>query len=197
MSRIIMIAVADLMLCIAAQAMLLYEDDYVAREAAYARREAAIQTERIELDAERRRVEREIKKEKAEAVQDLTKVRAAVALTRDETQRLIGKRWEIVTSRYFLHKKDYNPDLEKKEFGRLYCMTHGIFTGPSTQAMSDEDVLVWTAGLDAGIEEVVLFVENGANDQYLRGRSLLQQSERLKYYTFVVLPSELKFRIDR
>src|SRR3989338_2923141 len=193
MRRFIMVAVADLMLCIAAQAMMIYEDEFAAREQEFAAREEAIREGQEELDRARKRVEIVIAKRESEAEQDLTKVRAAIALAGEQVQRLRSRQWEIITTR-FENKQKKNDKDDKREFGRLYCMLVGLKTDPLGQTLTDEEVRSWIATLPETTKEIALYVENGANDEYHHGRSLVRASDRIDHYTFVLLPSDLKPR---
>ena len=188
-----MVAVADLMLCIAAQAMMIYEDEFAAREQEFAAREEAIREGQEELDRARKRVEIVIAKRESEAEQDLTKVRAAIALEREQVQRLRSRQWEIITTR-FENKQKKNDKDDKREFGRLYCMLVGLKTDPLGPTLTDEEVRSWITTLPETTKEIALYVENGANDEYHHGRSLVRASDRIDHYTFVLLPSDFKPR---
>lgn len=92
--RTVVLAFAVVMLCVAAKAMLSSEEDRVRLEQQYEEHKATLAEERAAIELERDRARRAIKKERQLAQQDLTRIRAQIALERHTLHRLQAKKEE-------------------------------------------------------------------------------------------------------
>ena len=179
-----MVAVADLMLCIAAQAMMIYEDEYAAQQQKFADREAAIQQAEAEMERKRARTEKVIEKREQEAEQDLTKVRAAVSL---ERERRGTCRRSSGDHRFPLRKQaqEAGPGRQARVRSSLLHARRPAHR-PHRAVLTDDQVRAWLAELPETTKEIALYVENGERE-YHHGRSGAG-FQRINCYTFALLP---------
>lgn len=139
---------------------------------------------------ERHKIRREVEDVKEQTAIELAKqqeLKAEQQRLEEEVQSLRKKKWQLIATQWRVGGAASNLPTVK-----IYAFKDGVFDSPQSQvALSDAALRSWLRSRPPDEERIVIYVENGGNDQFLRVREALEETGRFDTYSMLTLPSDM------